>query len=67
MKQITLVLLDRTSNTTEHYPELLWEELKRRLADTHLWVANLEVRDVQDQEPQKDKAKGDLEAIKPKP
>jgi len=54
MKQITLVLLDRTSNTTEHYPELLWEELKRRLADIHLWVADLEVRDVQDQEPQKD-------------
>ncbi len=49
VKQITVTLLDRDTSNTEHYLDLLREELIRRLKPCKLWVAGVEVSEVQEQ------------------
>ena len=58
-RQITVVLLDKEPSSTEHYVELLREELIRRLKPSNLWVAGVEVVEVQEQQ----EAQGEPNAI----
>jgi len=48
-KQITVVLLDTEPSSTDHYLELVREELIRRLKPSKLWVAGVSVAEVQEQ------------------
>lgn len=52
-KQITVILLDKEASDTDHYLELVREELIKRLKPLKLWVAGVEVQVVIDQETEK--------------
>ena len=47
-RTLTVVLLDKEPSDTPHYLELVREELIKRLQPTKLWVASIEVGEVQD-------------------
>ena len=47
-RTLTVVLLDKEPSNTPHYLELVREELIKRLQPTKLWVASIEVGEVQD-------------------
>jgi len=47
-RTLTVVLLDKEPSDTPHYLELVREELIKRLQPTKLWVASIEVGEVQE-------------------
>ena len=47
-KHLTVILLDREPSDTPHYLELVREELIKRLQPTKLWVASIQVGEVQE-------------------